>query len=204
MQTIQPSRTNLLSVTRTQSRRAKPLAAAIASIALLAAGCGSSSPASPNAASAASFTAAAFKYSSCMRNHGLSSFPDPTMTDHNGQQVAYLTATIPINPSPASKSAQNACRGILPTPINASAAQLAQQQQAREQHLLAFAKCLRSHGIPDFPDPTSQGQLTLEMVNAAGIDLHAPTVLTAAKSCLGTSDGTITTADLQRALTGTP
>jgi hypothetical protein len=204
MQTIQPSRTNLLSVTRTQSRRAKPLAAAIASIALLAAGCGSSSPASPNAASAASFTAAAFKYSSCMRNHGLSSFPDPTMTDHNGQQVAYLTATIPINPSPAFKSAQNACRGILPTPINASAAQLAQQQQAREQHLLAFAKCLRSHGIPDFPDPTSQGQLTLEMVNAAGIDLHAPTVLTAAKSCLGTSDGTITTADLQRALTGTP
>jgi hypothetical protein len=204
MQTIQPSRTNLLSVTRTQSRRAKPLAAAIASIALLAAGCGSSSPASPNAASAASFTAAAFKYSSCMRNHGLSSFPDPTMTDHNGQQVAYLTATIPINPSPAFKSAQNACRGILPTPINASAAQLAQQQQAREQHLLAFAKCLRSHGIPDFPDPTSQGQLTLEMVNAAGIDLHAPTVLTAAKSCLGTSDGTITTADVQRALTGTP
>jgi hypothetical protein len=139
-----------------------------------------------------------------MRNHGLSSFPDPTMTDHNGQQVAYLTATIPINPSPAFKSAQNACRGILPTPINASAAQLAQQQQAREQHLLAFAKCLRSHGIPDFPDPTSQGQLTLEMVNAAGIDLHAPTVLTAAKSCLGTSDGTITTADLQRALTATP
>jgi len=131
MQTIQPSRTNLLSVTRTQSRRAKPLAAAIASIAVLAAGCGSSSPASPNAASAASFTAAAFKYSSCMRNHGLSSFPDPTMTDHNGQQVAYLTATIPINPSPAFKSAQNACRGILPTPINASAAQLAQQQQAR-------------------------------------------------------------------------
>jgi hypothetical protein len=204
MRTIQPPRTNLLSVTRTQSRRAKPLAAAIASIALLAAGCGSSSPSSPNAASAASFTAAAFKYSSCMRNHGLSSFADPTMTDHNGQQVAYLTATIPINPSPAFKSAQNACRGILPTPINASAAQLAQQQQAREQHLLAFAKCLRSHGIPDFPDPTSQGQLTLEMVNAAGIDLHAPTVLTAAKSCLGTSDGTITTADLQRALTGPP
>jgi hypothetical protein len=204
MQTIQPSRTSLLSVTRTQSRRAKPLAAAIASIALLVAGCGSSSPASPNAASAASFTAAAFKYSSCMRNHGLSSFPDPTMTDHNGQQVAYLTATIPINPSPAFKSAQNACRGILPRPINASAAQLAQQQQAREQHLLAFAKCLRSHGIPDFPDPTSQGQLTLEMVNAAGIDPHAPTVLTAAKSCLGTSDGAITTADVQRALTGTP
>jgi hypothetical protein len=27
-------------------------------------------------------------YSSCMRDHELSSFPDPTMTDHDGQQVA--------------------------------------------------------------------------------------------------------------------
>ena len=204
MQTIQPSHTNLLSAARTQSRRAKPMAAAIASLALLAAGCGSSSPGSPNAESPASFTTAAFSYSSCMRNHGLPSFPDPTMTDHNGQQVAYLTATIPINPSPAFKSAQNACRRILPTPNNTSPTQRAQQQNAREQHILAFARCLRSHGIPDFPDPTSQGQLTLEMVNAAGVDLHAPIVLTTAKACLGTTDGAITAADVQRALTGTP
>jgi hypothetical protein len=137
-----------------------------------------------------------------MRNHGLPSFPDPTMTDHNGQQVAYLTAAIPVDPSPAFKSAQNACRGILPTPSNNSPTQLA-QQQAREQHILAFAKCVRSHGIPDFPDPTSQGQLTPEMLNAAGIDLHATAALTAAKACIGTTDGAITATDVQRALNGT-
>jgi hypothetical protein len=198
MHTIQPSYANPLSA---RSRLARPMAAAIASLTVLAAGCGSSSPASPNGESPASFTAAAFKYSSCMRNHGLPSFPDPAMTDHNGQQVAYLTATIPIDPSPAFKSAAKACRRILPTPSNASMTQLAAQQSARARHVLAFAQCLRSHGIPDFPDPTSQGQLTLEMVNAAGVDLHAPTVLTAAKACLGTSDGAITAADLQRALT---
>lgn len=201
MQTIQPSETNLLSAAPTQSRLAKPLAAAIVSLALLAAGCGASSPNNSNTGSPASFTAAAFRYSSCMRDHGLSSFPDPTMTDHDGQQVAYLTATIPVDPSPAFKSAQNACRGILPPPINASPTQLA-QQQAREEHVLAFAKCLRNHGIPDFPDPNSQGQLTLKMVNAAGVDLHAPTVLTAAKTCLGTTDGAITAGDVQRALDG--
>ena len=201
MQTIQPSDTNLLSAAPTQSRLAKPLAAAIVSLALLAAGCGASSPNNSNTGSPASFTAAAFRYSSCMRDHGLSSFPDPTMTDHDGQQVAYLTATIPVDPSPAFKSAQNACRGILPPPINASPTQLA-QQQAREEHVLAFAKCLRNHGIPDFPDPNSQGQLTLKMVNAAGVDLHAPTVLTAAKTCLGTTDGAITAGDVQRALDG--
>ncbi len=202
MQTIQPSDTNLLTAAPTQSRLAKPLAAAIVSLALLAAGCGASSPKNSNTGSPASFTAAAFRYSSCMRDHGLSSFPDPTMTDHDGQKVAYLTATIPVDPSPAFKSAQNACRGILPPPINASPTQLA-QQQAREEHVLAFAKCLRNHGIPDFPDPNSQGQLTLEMVNAAGVDLHAPTVLTAAKTCLGTTDGAITAANVQRALDGT-
>ncbi|MGO9901218.1 MAG: hypothetical protein ACLP0J_16340 [Solirubrobacteraceae bacterium] len=95
MQTIQPSEPNRPFAVPAQSRRAKLLAAAIAGLALLDAGCGASSPNNPNARSRASFTAAAFKYSSCMRDHGLSSFPDPTMTDHDGQQVAYLTATIP-------------------------------------------------------------------------------------------------------------
>lgn len=204
MHTIHPQHTALLSAAPTQSRRAKPMAAAaIATLALLAAACGSSSPASPNSGSQATFTAAAFKYSTCMRDHGLPRFPDPTMTDHNGQQVAYLTATIPVDPSPAFKSAQHACREILPPPINSSPTQLAQQRQTREQHLLAFTKCLRNHGITDFPDPTSQGQLTFEMVNAAGVDLHAPTLLAAANTCLRTSNGTITAADVERALTGT-
>jgi hypothetical protein len=45
MQTIQPSHTSLLSAADTHSRRAKSLAAAIASVALLTAGCGTSSPA---------------------------------------------------------------------------------------------------------------------------------------------------------------
>jgi hypothetical protein len=202
MQTIHPSDTNPLSAAPTQSRRAKPLAAAIAGLALLATGCGSSSPASSGTGSPASFTAAAFKYSNCMRDHGLSSFPDPKMTDHNGQQVAFITATIPVHPPPAFKSAQKACRAILPTPSN-SPTQLAQQQHDRAQHTLAFAKCLRSHGIPDFPDPTSQGQLTLEMINAAGVDLHAPAVLTAAKARIGTAHGAITAADVQRAVNGT-
>jgi hypothetical protein len=138
-----------------------------------------------------------------MREHGLSSFPDPTMTDHDGQQIAYLSATIPVDPSPVFKHAQKACGGILPTPSNADQTQLAREQQARDEHILAFAQCLRSHGISEFPDPTSQGQLTLEMVRAAGVDLGAPAFLTAAKACLGTSAGAITAADVQRAISGT-
>jgi len=113
-----------------------------------------------------------------------------------------LSATIPVDPSPAFKSAQTACRAILPTPSSADSAELADQQHAREEHVLAFAECLRSHGIADFPDPTSQGRLTLDMVRAAGVDLQAPAVLTAAKACIGTSDGAVTAAEVQRAIDG--
>ena len=131
MQTIQPSDANLRSAAPTQSRRAKPIAAAIASLALIVAGCGACSPARANAGSPTSSTTAAFGSSNCMRDHGLSSFPDPEMTDHNGQQVAYLTATIPINHSPAFKSAREACQGILPPPINFSPTRRAKQRQTR-------------------------------------------------------------------------
>jgi len=46
-------------------------------------------------------------------------------------------------------------------------------QAPSKQVFLAFARCLRSHGISDFPDPDAQGQLTLQMISAAGVDLNA-------------------------------
>jgi hypothetical protein len=99
-------------------------------------------------------------------------------------------------------------RGVLPTPSNTSPtqlAQLAQQEHARERHILAFAQCLRTHGVPAFPDPTSRGQLTREMLGADGVDLHASALHTAARACLGAAGGAmITAADVERALTGTP
>ena len=42
---------------------------------------------------------------------------------------------------------------------------------------------MRAHGVSAFPDPTSQGQLTLEMVSGAGVDLQAPSVRSAALAC---------------------
>jgi hypothetical protein len=56
--------------------------------------------------------------------------------------------------------------------------------------------------VAGFPDPTSQRQLTVAMVKAAGVDLHAPAVLTAAKGCIGVSHGAITPADVERAVNG--
>ena len=48
---------------------------------------------------------------------------------------------------------------------------------------------MRSHGFPSFPDPTSSGQLTHEMLANAGINLHQPAVLQAADACVGVTHG---------------
>jgi hypothetical protein len=110
------------------------------------------------------------------------------------RQVAPASAVA----SPRFKAAQKACGRILPGPQNSGQ----QHQGPSKQVFLAFAKCLRGHGIADFPDPNAQGQLTLEMIAAAGVDLKAPSLQTAAKTCVGVTHGEITVADVLRALNG--
>jgi hypothetical protein len=187
-------------------RRAAGVAIAIGAVTLCASGCGGSSP-KASATSGASAgphdgVNAAFRFSSCMRDHGVTNFPDPNVVSKQGSQAVMLKITPAISESPRFKSAQHACQSILPAPTNANPAQVAQQQHAREQDLLAFARCLRAHGVAGFPDPTSQGQLTLQMVHAAGLDLHAPDVLPAARDCVGVTHGIITGADVERAING--
>lgn len=180
------------------------LATGITSVALLATGCGSSSPGPPTSQSFSSFAADAYKFSSCMRTHGVTNFPDPRVINTPGQQSIRQEATpVARANAPKFKAAQQACQGIMPAPSNISPAQQAAQQHARVQDRLAFARCLRDHGVPNFPDPTSQGHLTLQMITTAGVDLHAPAVLTAARVCVGVTNGTITLADVERAVNGT-
>jgi hypothetical protein len=52
-----------------------------------------------------------------MREHGVSNFPNPTMTDHNGQQVTYLAPPNSVLSSPAYRNASKTCAGILPLPV---------------------------------------------------------------------------------------
>ena len=85
------------------------------------------------------------KFSSCMRAHGLASFPDP-----NGQGVISFGSSSGINPaSPVFQHANAACRKVLP---NGGVPTPAEQAQARAQ-ALKFSVCMRAHGVPNFPDP---------------------------------------------------
>jgi hypothetical protein len=199
---MQPNRSSRPAPADDTARYRHPLGAAlaIATAVLLAAACGSAAPTASTAASGPSpktMIAAAFQYSRCMRAHGLPNFPDPHVSTGNGHQSIGVAVTPAQTSSPEFKAAQTACRGIMPMP---SPTQVAQQQHAEEQGKLSFAECVRHHGITNFPDPNSQGQLTLQMVSAAGVDLHAPAVLAAAKACVGASHGTISAAAVQQAI----
>jgi hypothetical protein len=158
-------------------------------VALLAA-CGSSG------SSGKAFTASdADKYPACMRDHGVTNFPDPQVSGNNVK----IQITPSITGSPAFKSAQKACAYLLPAGAQTNGLSPA-QQKARTDGLLAFATCVRKHGFPSFPDPTSQGQLTLEMITQAGINLQQPAALQAGDACVSVSHGQITKGDVAQAV----
>jgi hypothetical protein len=184
------------------SRSLSPLpAVALAGItALLLAACGGG--AKPPAATASGQSPQdgardAYRFSACMRTHGVTNFQDPHVHT-NGNQVQVAIHVDPaITGSPSFKSAQHACSHLLP---NGGNAPTQAQQHARARAILAFAKCMRGRGFPKFPDPDSQGRLTPAMLSQAGIDLHQPAIRPAAYACLPMTHGLVTKADINRAV----
>jgi hypothetical protein len=130
-------------------------------------------------------------FSQCMRSHGVPNFPDP-------QHFAGGNVKLTIHNLQPSPAALNACGHLLPT--NGGPSQTAQQQRRQLADELSFARCMRNHGVSRFPDPTAQGQLTVAMVEAQGIDVHSPAVLRVVQVCLPASHGALTMAKVREAL----
>lgn len=176
-------------------------AVALAAAATLAA-CGGSKPPSASTgakapAGASGPVAMAYKYSACLRSHGVTSFPDPQV--HAGGHDISIHLTPGQTSAPAFQSAQRECAHYLP---DGGAAQSVDDTRAHTTAMLAFADCLRNHGFPNFPDPTAQGRLSLSMITAAGINLHQPALLRAGYACVGVTHGDITRADVEQAVNG--
>jgi len=174
--------------------------AVVAGFSLLVSGCGGGGGA-PEVASVRSPTTAAtatpqsrlLAYSDCMRSHGLPNFPDL----HGQGNLPSLEALGVSKQTWA--PADIACKHLLPDGGGAPQ-ETAQQLRTQLADALSFARCMRARGVTRFPDPTAQGQLTVEMVQAQGIDLHSPVVLRAVQGCLPASHGALTPAKVRRAL----
>ena len=185
------------------------MAGGVAAVALLAAGCGGSSSATTSTNSAGGQATGnpvtqAYRYAACMRDHGVANFPDPHVSISGGStQISMMAGTGP-KPSAQFQAADTACRGILPGPSSVSPGEQAQQQRARMQDELSFARCMRGRGINGFPDPPAQGRLSVQMIQAAGIDLTAPQFRTAALACIPAANGILTRQSVLQATSGNP
>jgi hypothetical protein len=163
----------------------------------LTAGCGGS-PSHASAQKAKGPAAQAFAYARCIRAHGVPAFPDPQVVTTPGSTGIRQAVPAGAGLSPKFPAAQKACRGILPPAGSGSS----DQGGPGKQTLLAFARCLRAHGLTDFPDPNARGQLTSGMIRAAGVDVHGPGFLKAGRACVGVTHGAITLAQVAAAATG--
>jgi hypothetical protein len=115
-----------------------------------------------------------------MQSHGLPGYPDP---DAHG--VITITVSPSLDPaSPLFQRAVAACRSLAPAATGPSAA-LAQRIR---DGALAFAACMRAHGVPGFADPTfgaggAVTQLSRGVRPGSGTDPDAPLFQAAQKTC---------------------
>jgi len=119
---------------------------------------------------------AGIAFSRCMRSHGVPNFPDP-----NGQGAITFGSSDGIDPSsPQFQSAQKSCQKLLPHGGAPTPAQQAKAQAA----MLRYSACMRSHGVPKFPDPNfSGGRISLRIDSKNGIDPQSPQFQSAQKAC---------------------
>jgi hypothetical protein len=140
---------------------------------LFAVGCGSSGSGSPPASSSGSAKASLVAYARCMRAHGISDFPDP---DANGNLKLQGHGGSDLDPNnPRFKAADTACKSLLPPPQAAPKDLKAQN--------LKYARCMRAHGIADFPDPQPDGKLKIQLSPGSDLDPNNARYKAADEAC---------------------
>jgi hypothetical protein len=148
-------------------------------------GWSSSGCSSPSAS--ASLEAKALNYAACMRSHGLTNFPDPTIGP-NGLPNFTINGSpknSDLDPnSPQLQSAQKACKSDVPNLGQPTPA----EKTVANAKALEYAECMRSNGEPEFPDPNGEG--VIKITNATGIlESDSPQYLKAAKACQSLDSG---------------
>jgi hypothetical protein len=158
----------------------------MSALAMTACSSGTGSPTVPGAAGSSVTTAVSQSHAmllavQCLRQHGILDLPDPTVVPSGpmrGQSI-FDKRAFGAYPDPVVNQALAACRAALAQAgvVPRSAPTLTEQEI---QNRLALARCLRSHGVPNFPDPNpTTGDITLP----PGLTKTSPQLLTAAQAC---------------------
>jgi hypothetical protein len=132
---------------RLHKRRFLLAALALAAMSAVAAACGGAHNAAGSAPTPRSPAAAWHQVVLCARAHGMPTLPD-LQIDSSGNAIIPAGLTIP-------QETRQACQSLYDRLI--PNAQNQAPTQAQLAGLLRFARCMRSHGIPDWPDPRPDG-----------------------------------------------
>jgi hypothetical protein len=95
----------------------------------------------------------ALAYSECMRDNGITDFPDP---EQHGDGVGL---SLPEGMDPQSedfKAAEEACKELMPGPGEGETL-----DPEIYEALLDYAECMRENGITEFPDPEPNGGIVM-------------------------------------------
>ena len=136
-----------------------------------------STPSSPNVASVGSTTttvasnggsvatsSSPLLFAQCMRSHGVDNFPDPT-----GNGKFPTSEQLGVSNSQLA-AAEVACVHLLPVGTN-DRYPAAQRTQILSS-MLRFSGCMRSNGVPNWPDPTvdSEGRPYFPVSSVQGLE----------------------------------
>jgi hypothetical protein len=149
---------------------------------------GSGSSSSPESESSASAQQKIIAFSHCMRTHGVPEFPEPSeghvllrSSDRNGHVTG-------VNPQSAQfQAASKACAKL--SPKGGKPPSPAEQAKLQEK-ALQFSQCMRTHGVPSFPDPEFTSSSVGVGIHIGGrkggpsrIDPSSPAFQAAQKAC---------------------
>jgi hypothetical protein len=165
------------------SRRAVGVALVAVCCAVVVAACGGSSP--NTAAGSDSGTSPQFGLARCMRAHSVPNFPDPTLgAGGEGFSIAKSPGSSSVTvdgisfSGPAFRAATKTCQ--FAGALGPSAGTSGTQKEA----FIAMAHCIRTHGVPNFPDPFfGPGGHGVGLNLPPGINRQSPAFLSAAKAC---------------------
>ncbi|MGH8988648.1 MAG: hypothetical protein ACRDXC_08630 [Acidimicrobiales bacterium] len=150
-----------------------------AGIAFTACGGGASTPGAANGSTTT--PTGLLAYSSCMRSHGVPDFPDPASTGGIPKE-GVVSAAHGVSTSQFG-AAQNACKHLLPAGGSLSGKPVQKITAKQRGDYLRAARCMRAHGVTDFPDPTFTGG-TVEFPKLEHlVDLTSPLVRQALDIC---------------------
>jgi hypothetical protein len=118
----------------------------------------------------------------CLRRHGLPNFPDPVVATDGpaaGQGILNKSA-LKSYPDAVALQGLTACSAALNKANIASGPSSTNISQQELQARLALARCIRSHGVPNFPDPNPT---TGDVSPPPGLSKTSPSILAAIQAC---------------------